>query len=68
MRWLGRLRCLQGFLDPLSHFNSSQGEDDELWGVPEEGGAVHGGAPVTWIIQELATKGSLLVSGSESRS
>ena len=61
-----QLCSLQGFLDPMRHHSNIA--DDEtgsggLWGIsednPHEQSEV---APVTWIIQELATRGSLLVS------
>ena len=47
------------------HSSTADDEKDSagLWGISEEGAHQHSEvAPVTWIIQELATRGSLLVS------
>ena len=53
-------------MDPL-RFHTNTADDEKgsggLWGNSEEGTHEHAEvAPVTWIIQELATRGSLLVS------
>ncbi len=49
------------------HSNTADEETGSggLWGISEEGTQEHAEvAPVTWIIQELATRGSLLVSNA----